>query len=184
MLRITHLADLQKNTLEVKVKVIDPSPLLRPDMLTRVKFLPRRAEPASGKTTQGQGPVGNSAASSATRPSGATVLVPGDVVVGQGDAKRVWTVADRRADRGVARPVTIQTVSQQDGWLRVRGDLQPGTLLIINPQNLKDGQPVKFSSAPESAPESTPELAPGLAPETNSMSTARTRPAPVKGVAS
>ncbi len=43
--RITHEADLQKNTLQVKVRVIDPSPVLKPEMLTRVRFLPTGGEP-------------------------------------------------------------------------------------------------------------------------------------------
>ena len=43
--RITHEADLQKNTLQVKVRVIDPDPVLKPEMLTRVRFLAEGGPP-------------------------------------------------------------------------------------------------------------------------------------------
>ncbi|MFW5652899.1 MAG: HlyD family secretion protein [Planctomycetota bacterium] len=44
--RVTHEADLQKNTLQVKVRVTDPHPLMRPEMLSRVRFLPEFHESA------------------------------------------------------------------------------------------------------------------------------------------
>ncbi|MCA9277390.1 MAG: efflux RND transporter periplasmic adaptor subunit, partial [Phycisphaerales bacterium] len=52
---ITHEADLQKNTLEVKVLVVDPAAALRPEMLTRVRFLPEYAEPRDGDAGGGAG---------------------------------------------------------------------------------------------------------------------------------
>ena len=38
--RFVHRADISKNTVEAKVRIIDPSPLLKPDMLARVRILP------------------------------------------------------------------------------------------------------------------------------------------------
>ena len=40
VLRFVHRADLQKNTVEAKVRINDPSELLKPDMLARVRILP------------------------------------------------------------------------------------------------------------------------------------------------
>jgi hypothetical protein len=39
VLRATSLANVQKNTLEVKVAILDPPPVVRPDMLVSVTFL-------------------------------------------------------------------------------------------------------------------------------------------------
>ncbi len=44
--RIVGTADLQRNTLQAKVRVIDPDPRLRPEMLCRVKFLQTAAATA------------------------------------------------------------------------------------------------------------------------------------------
>eukprot|EP00913_Durusdinium_trenchii_P006027 g5639.t1 len=106
VLRVTHEADLQKNTLEVKVKVLDPSPLLRPEMLTRVKFL-AQDRPA--------GSVGAGAPGSDQH-----VLVPLNALSDAGGATRVWTVRQRRGDRGVARPVSVDVLAESDGWAQYR----------------------------------------------------------------
>jgi HlyD family secretion protein len=49
--RITGEADLQRNTLQVKVSLKDPDPRLRPEMLCRAEFLPDSADgvPAEGE---------------------------------------------------------------------------------------------------------------------------------------
>jgi HlyD family secretion protein len=39
VVRFVHAANLSKNTIQVKVELSDPSPLLKPDMLARAKFL-------------------------------------------------------------------------------------------------------------------------------------------------
>src|SRR5690606_19755873 len=127
--RITHQADVQKNTLEVKVKVLDPDPLLRPEMLTRVKFLPDGA--GSGGGAGGQ--AGGEGAS--------LVLVPEAALDTAGGAARVWVVRDRRAGRGVVQPVGVSIAEAPDldmraGWTAVRADLHVGDLLAINPPSL------------------------------------------------
>ena len=48
-----HAADLSKNTLQVKVAVDNPSDLLKPDMLARVKFLAVGPAGSSGADSQG-----------------------------------------------------------------------------------------------------------------------------------
>ncbi len=37
--RIVHKADIEKNTLQVKVAIDNPSPQLKPEMLARIKFM-------------------------------------------------------------------------------------------------------------------------------------------------
>jgi len=131
----THEADLQKNTLEMKVRVIDPSPLLRPEMLTRVKFLPG-----------GEGDAKNGAAGAAAPARRAVpVLVPEETVDETGGRQRVWIVANRRGGRGVARAVAIERVGEpdEDGWVRVAGPIAPGSLVVRSFGGLREGEPVR-----------------------------------------
>ena len=130
VLRITHEADVQKNTLQVKVDIEDPSPLLRPEMLTRVKFLP--------------GAVGGPSAAGGPAPAAARVLVPEAALDTRDGAARVWVVTDRREGGGVLRQVEVAPVARSAGWVRVEGPLQPGALLAVAEGPLADGQPVRI----------------------------------------
>ncbi|MEM7624926.1 MAG: efflux RND transporter periplasmic adaptor subunit, partial [Planctomycetota bacterium] len=136
---VTHLADLQKNTLEVKVKVVDPSALLKPDMLARVRFL---------GTADAPGVAGNT-------PSGTesvtVVRVPAAGLVGG----TVWVVRERRGVRGRVQPVGVQPIAStsetgsgqvtQDGTVAVRGALSVGDLIVVEPAGLEPNQPVRFT---------------------------------------
>jgi len=141
VLRVTHEADLQKNTLEVKVRVVDPSPLLKPEMLTRVKFLPEGGGAASGGRASGEdGP--------------SPVLVRAECFDGTppsaGGASRVWVVRGRRGDVGRIAPTDVTVdVREEPGVWRVRGDVHPGDLLVVMGAagGLKDGQRVRVTSA-------------------------------------
>lgn len=132
--RITHQADLQKNTLQAKVRVINPSPLLRPEMLTRVKFLPDDDGGRGGDTA----------------PITPTLLVPEEslTMLSNGTAT-IWAVRERRGDRGIVAPVGVDIVAAENGWVRVRGELQPGDLVAIGPVSLKDGDRVRMHDAAE-----------------------------------
>jgi len=123
--RITYEADLQKNTLQAKVRIIDPTPLLRPEMLTRVKFLPR------GGGNQPAPELGTTA-----------VLVPKGAI----DAGRVWVVRHRRGDKGKAFAQSVEVIEQAGQWARVRGELRAGDLLALDATNLTDGARVRITS--------------------------------------
>ncbi len=123
--RITYEADLQKNTLQAKVRVIDPSPLLRPEMLTRVKFLPRGG--SGGEAPE----LGDT-----------TMLVPTGAI----DNGRVWVVRNRRGDTGKAFPQGVEVLEEQGEWARVRGELRSGDLLALNTTNLNEGARVRIST--------------------------------------
>ncbi len=113
--RITHQADLQKNTLQVKVRLLDPLPILKPDMLTRVRFL------------------GAGDAAGAPRDRGSpTVLVPEDAIEPHDGADAVRVVRDRRAGRGVLETVPVTVHARAEGWATVTADLRPGDLLALN----------------------------------------------------
>ncbi|OAB62753.1 hypothetical protein AY599_19945 [Leptolyngbya valderiana BDU 20041] len=123
--RITYEADLQKNTLQAKVRVLDPSPLLRPEMLTRVKFLPR------GGGQQEAPELGDTA-----------MLVPTGAI----DGRRVWVVRNRRGDTGKAFAQGIEVLEDMGKYARVRGALRSGDLLALNTTNLDDGARVRIAS--------------------------------------
>jgi len=140
VVRITHEADLQKNTLEVHVKLEDPAPLLRPEMLTRVKFL------ASGRDgALGAAPVGPGAF---TRGG---VRIAEECLDRRGDEARarVWVIRDRRNDLGRATPVEVAIESVSDGWAVVRGDLRPGDLAAASPRDLTPGVRVRMRTPSE-----------------------------------
>ncbi len=127
VLRVTHEADLQKNTLEVQVRVIDPSPLLKPEMLARVRF--RRDAAAMEAPAQSAGPVATS-----------SVRVPDACL----DGARVWAIRDRDGGRGSAVPVSVKVGSRADGLATVFGALRVGDLLVVDPadRGLESGKTV------------------------------------------
>lgn len=128
VLRIAHEADVQKNTLQVKVGVVDPDPALRPEMLTRVRFLAGGAgdrSPASERSTG--------------------ILIPGDAIDESAIGSVVWAIRDRRGRRGVARPIPVEIVARRSGWVEARGDLRPGEILAVGASGLRDGQSVRVA---------------------------------------
>lgn len=135
VLRTAHEADLQKNTLQVKVKIIDPDPMLRPEMLTRVKFLPppRPGGPAA------PGPDG----------AGAQVLVPSDAVEDGPGSPRVWLVTDRRGGRGTLSARQVSVVQRSDAWVTVAGDVQPGALIALGVEQPREGEIVRVRGSRE-----------------------------------
>jgi HlyD family secretion protein len=125
VLLVTSQADVQKNTLPVKVALPDPPPQLRPDMLVRVTFL------APPRPTN------------ANTPATARLLVPRTLVQ---DGK-VW-VADRVAGRAVSRPVTL---GRPDGELvEVTAGLDASDKLISGGrEGLHDGQRITVTGEDE-----------------------------------
>jgi HlyD family secretion protein len=131
--RATHEADLQKNTLQFKVGVLDPDPVLRPEMLTRVKFL------GSDETSPGASGTGSDAD---------RVRVPESALETTGDRTRVWLVADRRSGRGALASRVVRVLSVDDGWATIAGDLRPGALIAVDPVDPEEGQAVTFAESP------------------------------------
>ena len=116
-------ADIEKNTLQVKVSITDPDPHLKPEMLARVKFEARAG--GAGSTTA----------------TSQTVFAPENLLVRDNDATHLW-VAD--AQRGIAtmRNVTAGQ-TREEGWIAISAGLNPGDLLIADPSGLRDGQRVR-----------------------------------------
>lgn len=122
--RIVHEADIQKNTLEVKVAIHHPTAELKPEMLARVKFLGRSQAHAE---------------SAALR-----ILVPERYLQQRSEkTASVWVVtADQRAAQ---REVTLGRY-REAGWIETVSGLQPGDTLIAEyDKPLKEGRRIRMN---------------------------------------
>ncbi len=111
--RLQHESDLLKNTLQVKVELLDAPPLLRPETLVRANFLATAGEQSTGP---------------------ATFRVPRAAVAGD----KVF-VFDPVAH--VARAITVQVVGESDGDALVRGELSVAQHVVLAP--VRDGERIE-----------------------------------------
>jgi HlyD family secretion protein len=125
---ISPEANRQKATIQVRVKVLDPDDLLKPDMNATVSFLATKKTPP---TTRG------ASAGIADRPP---IRIPASAV----RDNAVFVVENNKA---VRRPVTVTRTSGKD--VQVEKGLIGGEDLILSPpETLQDGAPVKISDRP------------------------------------
>ena len=122
--RFVHRADIAKNTIEAKVRILDPSPLLKPDMLARVRIL-----------------EAGSSESITTIRTRTRVFAPVEAVQ-NGVA---WVVGDRQGDRGIAMRRTIKIGDRiADGWIDIVDGLRPGDLIIVDETPVQD-EPIRVT---------------------------------------
>ncbi|HRP62301.1 MAG TPA: efflux RND transporter periplasmic adaptor subunit [Phycisphaerales bacterium] len=126
--RIVHLADIQRNTVQVKVRIHDPSPLLKPEMLCRVRFFDSDSAPSAGR-------AGDSPRAAATDDGSLRVYAIHDALLNhKGDRAQVWVVEPGAGGRGRIARLRDIAVGERDGNLvLVRSGLRPGDRLILNP---------------------------------------------------
>ena len=136
--RIVHEADIQKNTLQVKVAIDNPSPQLKPEMLARVRFGAIAASAANGASGA------STSAVATTRPSGApAIFAPANLIHRHGPEASTY-VADR--GRGVALHKAVALgPAQIDGWVQVVSGLNVGDALIVEQNGLRDGQRIRIT---------------------------------------
>lgn len=107
---ITGAADIQKNTLEVKVALLEVDPIVRPEMLARARFL------SGGSTT----------AAAATG-----LYIPGRLAERVAAEKALLVVTGFDGREGtVTRRSVVPGEPAADGWLEVESGLNPGDLII------------------------------------------------------
>jgi RND family efflux transporter MFP subunit len=123
--RIVHEADIQKNTLQVKVAVRDPVIELKPEMLARVRFF--------GMQSQAQG------GGESTR-----LFVPSRLLQARNGAQaQVWIVDKGRAV-ALRRDVTVG--GESGDAIEITSGLSPGDALIdAPPAGLADGDAVRVT---------------------------------------
>ncbi|MDF1699633.1 MAG: efflux RND transporter periplasmic adaptor subunit [Planctomycetota bacterium] len=121
--RLVREADITQAKLQVKVRVTDPDPRLRPEMLCTARFLVKPEGPSKA-VRQGGGPT--------------RLLVPTEAL--RGDAVFVF---DPRAG-GKARRVSVRVFGADDGWTEVEGELGLSSKVIVD--EVTDGEPIKPTS--------------------------------------
>jgi len=150
--RVVHEANIQRNTVQVKVSIEDPDPVLKPEMLVRVRIL---------------GNVERAGAAPRMQPSGAsgqTVFAPiAAVREASGDRAIVW-LADRAGARGghaLARRREIRVRgADESGFIEVLEGLRPGDRLILGDVSmLRDGQRVRPREEASSGAKGGPDVA-------------------------
>ena len=128
VLFISSEADIQKNTLQVKVAIPDPPPVFKPEMLVDVTFLaPKQPEQTSEPTQE-------------------VKLYVLQQLIHQGDGDSFVWLADQ--SDGVARKTTIQTGAvSSTGLVEVTEGLTISSRLISSGSDgLKDGERINVTS--------------------------------------
>lgn len=131
--RVVHEADVQKNTLQVKVAIKVPTPELKPEMLARARFLGR----------------GERDGSRADEHVAQETFVPEKAIIG-GSTKlpddgtaEVW-LADQ-VEHVARRTSVVVSRASEHGWIEVIDGLQPGDRVIVDaPADLRDGARIKL----------------------------------------
>jgi HlyD family secretion protein len=138
--RIVGEADLQRNTLQAKVRVLQPPPGWRPDILCRAKFLETRVggEPPAGAgadSSPGQGEGG-----------GLALFVPGRALFAvEGREASCWAI-DASGRRLELRRLELGNERRED-YRAVRSGLRPGDRVVLDPApELEEGQRVRSST--------------------------------------
>lgn len=116
VLAVTSMTDIQKNTLQVKVAVENPPPVLKPDMLVEAVFL---APPRPVATTSSP-PL--------------RLMIPQDLIDSSGPQPMVW-LADRRTNTARRRIVTPGT-AVVGNLIEVAAGVTVGDRLIVSGREL------------------------------------------------
>ena len=117
--RIEGAADLQRNTLQAKVRIADPSEKLRPEMLSRVEFLETLREDKPD-----------------TSAIGVAVYVPASALT-----KGTLWVCDADTRRAERRQVVSSATAEN--LVRIDSGLRPGEWVVSDPAGLREGERLK-----------------------------------------
>lgn len=136
VIRAVHEANIQRNTVQFKVSIASPSPVLKPEMLMRVKL--HASGTSSGET------------SSDSSADGAALLIATEALQGPAGAERfVWLIeTGARAIVVRRRNVSIGPSGDEHFSVVVSG-LRVSDRVVINPPpSLQDGARVKILVEP------------------------------------
>lgn len=114
LLQPTSQANVQRNTLEVKVELIDPPETVRPEMLVTATFLAPEIKSDSAKTEE---------------PQTAVLLIPADLILTESDSRFVWIVDSQQ----LAQKQIIEVGPAADsGLVEVKSGLQITDKVIVS----------------------------------------------------
>ena len=113
-------ADRAKAIVEVRVAILNPDALVKPEMTASVTFTQRRAEEASPS------PV---------------ILVPKNAVTEAGGETIVWVVTDGTVSRRV-----VSVASEHVDRIQIKSGVAPGDTVVVNPPpDLAEGRRVRVT---------------------------------------
>lgn len=117
--RIDGQADIQRNTLQAKVEILDPADKLRPEMLCRAEFLapPQVSENQTTTISERSGRV--------------ALYLPESALIDSGDAVAAWAL-DASGERVERRELRLGD-ERRDGHVRVLEGLRPGDFVVNDP---------------------------------------------------
>ncbi|MCG3128353.1 MAG: Multidrug resistance protein MdtA [Phycisphaerae bacterium] len=123
--RLVHEADIQKNTLQVKVAIVAPAAEIKPEMLARVRFM--AAAPTSGAASR------------------EALFIPAGLLRERnGDQAQVW-LADQARNVAEYRRVQVGAAKVGD-WLEIADGLRSGDRLIADDTSgLRPGERVRIT---------------------------------------
>lgn len=129
--RIDGMADIQRNTLQAKVRLLDPDDQLRPEMLCRAEFLPVSTGAAEG-----------SGAGRSEMSGRVALYVPEEALVGEGRDNNVWAL-DAGGESVELRSVQLGS-GTRESFRAVLEGIRPGDLVVLNPPgDLEPGERVR-----------------------------------------
>jgi len=125
--RVTHQADIAKNTLEVKVRIDNPTGELKPEMLARVRLLASQPQQASTQSVRQR------------------VFAPRSLVQGEGDGATVLVATSVKSGKGIAqrRQISLGT-TRLENWIEITSGLQPGDQIIAT-SKVEQGQRIRIA---------------------------------------
>lgn len=138
--RLVHEANIQKNTVQVKVAIVDPPSELRPEMLMRVRFFAGEPDRA-----------GNAPVRPGEAPRTGAVFVPRAALAAlHGTHAEVW-VYDEKTRRAVLRSVML---GGTDGdWREALEGLLPGDKVVLDPPTaIREGARLHIAEAKGAKP--------------------------------
>lgn len=134
VISVTTFADIQKNTLQVKVAITDPPAVIKPEMLGKVTFLAPPSPVMEGEPSE----------------SPLKLFVPQSLVsAGEGSAN-VWVV-DLTAGVAQRKAIEVGRGTTEDGLVEVTSGLLPTDKLIVaGRESVTEGSRVRVSGEDKS----------------------------------
>lgn len=129
--RVVHEANIQRNTVQFKVRLEDPPSVLKPEMLTRVKF--HGAGVGAGRVDSAGAGLG---------PTHLSLLIPVQALHNRRDgAAEVWITEARDGGIVARRREITMSESADEGYVLVGSGLRITDKVVIDaPASLKDGE--------------------------------------------
>jgi multidrug efflux pump subunit AcrA (membrane-fusion protein) len=118
VIRVEPVADFKKNTIQAKIRILEPSASLHPEMICRVRFAG-----AASEAQPGEDPV---------------ITVSSGAIARDGGKSFVFLVREGRARR-----VEIRVGAETGGRVEIEAGLAEGDRVVLEPAGLADGDPVE-----------------------------------------